>query len=124
MTEIDPVEPALRQRFLDVEYERFRFGEPGGLDHNPLGRDLLDDLVHRRFEFPKQRTTNAAAAELGDSHVFAFNDFRVDRDFAELIHHDRDFPSLPRKNMTEQGCLTAAQRTGDECDGSARSHAL
>ncbi len=112
----------MRQRFLDVEHERFRFGEPGRLDHNPLGRDLLDDLVHRRFEFPKQRATNAATAELGDSHVFAFNHFRVDRDFAELIHHDRDFLALRCENMTEQGRLPAAKWTSDYCDWCARIH--
>jgi hypothetical protein len=29
---------------------------------------------------------------------------------------------LHRENVTEQGRLTAAERAGDECDGSARSH--
>ncbi len=79
----------------------------------PSRRDLLDDLVHRRFEFPEQRATNAAAAELGDSHVFAFNHFRVDRDLTELVNHDCNFLALRCENMTEQGRLTAPERAGN-----------
>ena len=53
--------------------------------------ELLRDSIAR-----DERELPDAAAELGDSHVFAFNDFRVDSDLAELIHHDCDFPALRR----------------------------
>ena len=72
-----------------------------------------DDFVDRRFEFAEQRAANAAAAELGDSHVFAFNDFRINRNLPELIHYDCDFLELRCENMTEQGRLPAAERTGN-----------
>ena len=91
----------MRQRFLNVEHERFGFGKPGRFDDDDLGGNFIDDLVDCRFEFAKQRATNTTATELSDPHVFAFNHFRIDRDLAELVHHDRDFPGFRRQNMTE-----------------------
>src|SRR2546427_422732 len=74
----DTVEPALRQRLLDVEHERFGLGEPGRLDDDLLRRNFLDDLADRRLKFAEQRTADTAAAKLSDADVFAFDDFRVD----------------------------------------------
>src|SRR5262249_20596871 len=110
------VQPALRQRFLDVEHERLGLGETSRFDHNPLGRDLLDNLVYRSLEFGEQRATNAAAAELRDAHVLAFNHFRINCDLAELIHHNRDSFDLASENMTEQGRLTGAEWADDKSD--------
>src|SRR5207247_5298806 len=83
----DAVEAALWQRLLDVEYERFGFGEPGGFDNNHVRRDFLNDLTDRGLKFAEQRTANTAAAELSDLDVFAFDDFRVDGNLAEFVHH-------------------------------------
>src|SRR5206468_956812 len=59
----DAVQPALRQCLLDVEHERFRFGEASGLDDDHFGRHLLDDLGYCSLEFTEQRAANAAAAQ-------------------------------------------------------------
>src|SRR6266516_1925337 len=115
----DAVEAALWQRLLDVEYERFGFGGPGGFDNPHVGRDFLDDLGDRCLEFAEQRTTDTAAAELGDPDVFAFDDFRVDGNLAEFVHHDGDLRRVCGENVTEQCRLAAAQRTGYESDRSA-----
>ena len=104
----------MRQRFLNVEHERLGFGEPRRLDHNSLGRNFLDDLVHRRFEFAKQRATNAAAAQFRDPHVFAFNHFCIDSDLAEFIHHNSDLRRIGSENVSEQRRLPAAERAGDK----------
>ena len=40
------IKPALWQRFLNVEHERFGFGEPCGLDDDDVGLHALDDFVH------------------------------------------------------------------------------
>src|SRR6476646_489684 len=47
----DPVDPAPRQRLLNVEHERFRLGETCGLDNDYLGSDFLDDFVYSCREF-------------------------------------------------------------------------
>src|SRR5438034_3544438 len=52
------VEPALWYCFLNVEHQRFGFGEAGGLDYYRLRLDFLDDLVDRCFKFAEQRATN------------------------------------------------------------------
>src|SRR5437867_9006589 len=116
----DAVEPALRQRLLDVEHERFRLSETGGLDDDHLGSDFLDDLVDRCFKLAEQRAANTSAAQLGDPHVLAFNHFRVDGDLPEFIHHDGDLRRSRPQNVTEQRGLAAAERTGHERDGGAK----
>jgi len=62
-------------------------------------------FVHRRFEFPEQRATNASAAE-SEIRTFCLIDFRIDRDLAEFIHHELRFSRVRGENMTEQGRLT------------------
>jgi hypothetical protein len=109
----DAIAPALGQGLLDVENERFGLGEAGGFHNDQVWRDFLDNLLDCGLKFAEQRTTDAATAKLGDSYVFAFDDFRVYGELAELIHHDRDFPRLHGKNVTEQRGLAAAERTGD-----------
>src|SRR4029077_13073226 len=81
----DAVEPALRQRFLDVEHERFRFSKAGRLDDDDFRSNFFNDLVDCGFKFAEQRTANAAAAELGDAHVLALDYFRVDGDLTEFV---------------------------------------
>src|SRR5437870_9816885 len=110
----DAVEPALRQRLLDVEHERFRLSETGGLDDDHLGSDFLDDLVDRCFKLAEQRAANAAAAQLGDAHILSFDDFCVDVDLAELVHHNRDLRRSRRENVATQRRLAAAERAGNE----------
>src|SRR4029077_7098101 len=105
--------PALRQRFLDVEHERFRFSKAGRLDDDDFRRNFFNDLVDCGFEFAAQRTPNAAAAELGDAHVLALDYFRVDGDLTEFVHHDGDLRGIYRQDMSEQCRLPAAKRTGD-----------
>ncbi len=109
-----------RQRFLNIEHERFGFGKPGRFDDDSLRGNFIDDLVHRRFEFAKQRATNTTATELSDPHVFAFNHFRIDRDLPELVHHNCNFIALLGENVTEQCGLPTAERTGDERDRGAK----
>src|SRR5437660_12375291 len=99
--EIYTVEPALRQRLLDIEHERFWFGEAGRLDDDDVGPHARDDLVNRRLEFPQQRAANATATKLGDAYIFSFDHFRVDRDLAEFVHHYRDLRRALRKNVTK-----------------------
>ena len=112
----------MRQCLLNVEHERFGLGETGGLDDDDVGLDALDDFIHRRFKLAEQRAANAAAAKLGDPHVFALDHFRVDCDLAKFIHHDSDFRRARREDMPEQRGLAASEWAGDESDGSARLH--
>ena len=91
---------------------RFGLGEPGCLDNDHLGSDFLDDFVHGRLEFADQRATNAAAAQLGDAHIFSFDDFCVDGDLPEFIHHDGDLRRSRPQNVTEQRGLAGAEWTG------------
>ena len=110
----------MRQRLLDVEHERFGFGQAGGLDHDNFGRKLLHDLGYCGLEFTEQRAANAAAAQLRNTHVFAFNHFRVDGDLAEFIHHDCDLRRARGKDVPQQCRLAAAEGTSDESDGCAK----
>ena len=95
------VETALRQRFLNIEHERFGFGEPCGLDDDSVGLDALDDFAHGCFELAQQRAANATATELGDSHIFSFDHFGVDRHLAEFVHYNRDFRRARRENVAK-----------------------
>ena len=115
----DAVETAFRQRLLDVEHQRFRFRKASRLNDDDFRRNLLDDLVHSSLEFAEQRTANAAAAQLSDPHVLAFDDFRVDGDLAEFVHHNGNLRRVCGEDVPEQRRLAAAQRAGDERDGSA-----
>src|SRR6266498_3589971 len=58
----DTIEPALRQRLLYVEHERFGFGQAGRFDDDPIWRNFLDNFANRRLKFSEQRTTNTPAA--------------------------------------------------------------
>ena len=109
----DAVKPALRQRLLYVEHERFGFGQPRRFDNNPVGSDFLDDFVDRSLKFAEQRTANTAAAELSDPHVFAFEDFRVDRNLAEFVHHNGDLRRMDGEDVAKQRGFPAAERAGD-----------
>src|SRR6266705_3147190 len=84
------IEAALRQRLLDIEHERFGFGESCGLDDDYVGLDVLDNFAHGCFELAQQRAAHATATELGDAYVFALDHLRIDRDLAEFVHHNRD----------------------------------
>src|SRR5262245_1268662 len=96
----DAVEPALRQRLLNVKHERFGFSEAGSLDDDHLGSDFLNDLVDRCFKFAEQRAANTSTAEFGDPHIFSFDDFCVDGDRPEFIHHDGDLCGASGQNVT------------------------
>src|SRR5881396_1106902 len=61
-----------------------------------------------------------AAAQLGDAHVFSFDDFCVDGDLPEFIHHDGDLRRSRPQNVTEQRGLAGAEWTGHERDGGAK----
>jgi hypothetical protein len=50
----DAVKPALRQRLLYVEHERFRFGQACRFNNNHVGGDFLDDLADRCLKFAEQ----------------------------------------------------------------------
>lgn len=88
------------------------------------GPHFLQDLVHRGLEFAQQRAADTTAAQLGDPHVFAFDHLGVDGDLAEFVHHDGDLRRFGGQNMPQQRGLTAAQRTRDQRNRSARWHAI
>jgi hypothetical protein len=97
---------------LNVEHKRFRFGEAGRLNNDNFRRNFLDNLGNCCLEFTKQRAANAAAAELCDPHVFAFDHFGIDCHLAKFIHHDGNPGRACGQDVAEQRRFAAAEWAG------------
>jgi hypothetical protein len=84
----------------------------------PLGRDLLDDLVHRRFGIPQQRATTQPPPSSAIRTLLAFNQTFVSiAIIAELIHHDLRFSRLRLREMLTEARSSSAASGRDDVMG-------
>ena len=114
------VEPDFRKVVLDIEYESVRFGNARSLHDNELGPYYFNYFPYGGFELPGHGAADTPACKLYDIDIFALDNPAVDRQFAKLVHEDRDTKGRGIEDTPQKGCLAAPKASGYEHDrGSA-----
>ena len=86
----------------------------GGLDDNPVGMVLPDDLFQSLSEVTHQRAADAAGVHLGNVDARVLQESAVDADFTEFILNQYQLLALVAlgDHLLDQRGLTGAQKTG------------
>ena len=86
----------------------------GGLNENPVGVILLDDLLQSLAEIAHQRAADAAGVHLGNVDARILKETAVNADFAELIFNQHQLLSLVAfgNQLFNQRSLASAQKSG------------
>ena len=86
----------------------------GGLNHDAVGRILVDDLGQRFAEIANQGAADAAGVHLSDVDARILQESAVDADLAEFILDQHQFFACVGflDHLFDKGGLTRAQETG------------
>ena len=86
----------------------------GGLNENPVGVVLLDNLFQSLAEVAHQRAADAAGVHLGNVDARILKETAVNADFAELIFNQHQLLSLVTfgNQLFNQRSLAGAQKSG------------
>ena len=86
----------------------------GGLDENPVGVVLLDNIGQRLAEIAHQGAADAAGVHLGDLNARILQKAAVNADFAEFVLDQHDFLTLVGlgNQFLDEGSLAGSQEAG------------
>ena len=86
----------------------------GGLNENPVGVVLLDDLLQSLAEVTHQRAADAAGVHLGNVDARILEEAAINADFTELVFNQHQLLSLVTfgNQLFNQRSLASAQKSG------------
>ena len=90
----------------------------GGLDNQPVGAVLLNQLIHSLLEIAHQRAADAAGVHLGHGDAGVLHEASVDAHLAVLVLQQNNLllAHLAGEELLDQRGLARAEETGNNVD--------
>ena len=98
---------------LDCSNDVREFAYAGGLDEDPVGRELIDDFLEGRAEIAYEAAADTAGVHLGDLDARFLEETAVDSDLAEFVLDEDKLCSVVSvsNELFDERCLSCSEKS-------------